>query len=196
MLAPLNVQFQTQRKVVGDKYTTGTAIAAIFKYKQEHGNIDVPKAYPHKHQHRRIINTKTASKKSIQQSYGNPQFAMSHLLSLSKLSLIELPTGYIKLATASTKPNAPMKKKVKAAIVAPTLVAVPKANAPISAIVLPPKALPKKKKSMMIFPAQTRSSPRRTNALLPVAVEHQGTSFHSVLIHCCSWSPITQCNQR
>jgi hypothetical protein len=35
MSAPLNIEFQKQQKVVGDKYSMGTVIAAIFKYKQE-----------------------------------------------------------------------------------------------------------------------------------------------------------------
>jgi hypothetical protein len=128
----------------------GAAIAAILKYKKEHGNTNIPKVDPHKHLHIWIIHAKTAPKKIIQEGCGNPRFTMPHLLPLRKLGIIDLPTGF-KLKEAPTKPKATENKKANAATAAP-----PKANAPIAAFFLRPKAAQKKKKSARVTSTPTR----------------------------------------
>jgi hypothetical protein len=118
--------------------------------------------------HRWITHDNAPSKRNIQQGYGSSRFTMAYLISFRKLGLIELPTGF-QMVAAPMKPKAPMNKKANAAIAAPTIVLVSKIF-----------TLPKKKKSMRVYSTPTFSSPRRAKQTLPMATEHEGTSFHSI----------------
>jgi hypothetical protein len=135
----------------------------FFKYKKEHRNNAIPEADPYKHLHHWIIHAKTVPKKSVQEGNGNPRFTMPLLLSLRIVGIIDLPTGF-KSKETPMNPKVTDNKKANAATVAP-----PKDTTPTAAIVLPPKAVPDKKKSARVTSTPTRSSPRRTNALIPIA---------------------------
>jgi hypothetical protein len=152
----------------------GTVIAAIFKYKREHGNTGVPEVDPQTSTSlelltQRLIPSKLSSK--VMEILNLPCL----FFSLSKLGLIELTTAF-KLVEAPTKPKAPGRKKAKAATAAPL-----NAKEPIAAIVFLPKALPKKKKSVRVYSTPIHSSTRRTKALLQFTTHHEETSFHSIL---------------
>jgi hypothetical protein len=129
---------------------------------------------PPQHLSRWIIHAKTASNKCIQQGYRNHKFTMPHLLSLSKLELIELPTRS-KVVESPKNLKANAKKKANAAISAQTIGAVPKAKAPIAALTK------KTKKRVRFYSTPTHWSPRKAKASLLMDTRHEENSFHSVL---------------
>jgi hypothetical protein len=81
----LQFDFSMQKNVVGSKLTVPVAISNILKYKKEDGTISVPNKEPHKQLRRWITHAKAASKKSIEQGNGNPNFTLPNLKLLNEL---------------------------------------------------------------------------------------------------------------
>jgi hypothetical protein len=112
LLSDLQFDFSMQTNVVEKKLMVPMAISRIFKYKKEHGSVDVPNKEPHKQLRHWIVHAKATSKKIMAQGSGNPKFTLPNLKFLNDLGIIQLPSN-LKIKETTTTMSATKKEKNK-----------------------------------------------------------------------------------